>query len=357
MRYHRKFAGNKSRWLSALLAGALLAAAGCSKTEETATQAPAPKPVVELSYSIFFPATHIQYQMAEAWATEIEQRSSGRIKIHLYPGGTLTKPPQAYEGVISGISDLAMSCCAYTRGRFPLLEGLDLPVGYPDGKTASAVTHALVKKHQPAELDQVHVLYFHAHGPGILASKRPVRALADMQGLKVRATGLSAQVVEALGGVPVAMSQPETYESLQRGVVDATLCPMETLKGWKQGEVIESVTDSSVIGYTTAMFVVMNQAKWNVLPADLQQVFTEVSEEWVGRHGEAWDQADQEGAAFVKELGHEIIPLTPAEQQVWRDRVAPILTTYVERMREKGLDGKVFLDDLLAELAMRAAGR
>jgi len=51
------------------------------------------------------------------------------------------------------------------------------------------------------------------------------------------------------------MPQPETYEALQKGVVEATLCPIETLKGWKQGEAISFVTDSSSIGYTTAMFV------------------------------------------------------------------------------------------------------
>ena len=98
------------------------------------------------------------------------------------------------------------------------------------------------------------------------------------------------------------MPQPETYDALQKGVVDGTFCPIETLKGWKQGEVINSVTDTSAIGYTTAMFVAMNKKAWDKLPADLQEIFTEVSEEWVDKHGEAWNKADEEGRAFVKEL-------------------------------------------------------
>ena len=114
----------------------------------------------------------------------------------------------------------------------------------------------------------------------------------------MRATGLSSKIVESLGGTPVAMSQPETYEALQKGVVEATFCPVETLKGWKQGEVIDHVTDTSCIGYTTAMFVVINQAKWDSLSEDAQKVLTEVSAEWVDRHGGAWDQADAEGRAF-----------------------------------------------------------
>ncbi|MDT8391010.1 MAG: TRAP transporter substrate-binding protein [Lentisphaeria bacterium] len=301
---------------------------------------------VRLSYSVFFPATHVQCQTAEAWAEEIEKRTDGRVKISVYPGGTLTKPAQAYEGVVAGISDLAMTCPAYTRGRFPLLEALDLPVGYPDGKTASRVVDAMVRKYQPDEVSQVKTMYFHAHGPGILATRAPVTSLDDLRGMKIRATGLSAKLVEALGGVPVAMSQPETYEALQKGVVNGTFCPMETLKGWKQGEVISSVTDTSVVGYTTAMFVMMNKAKWDALPPDIQKVFDEVNREWVSKHGQAWDEADAAGAAFIKDLGHEVIPLSAAEQSVWLAKAATVLTDYVNRMDAKGLPGEALLNDI-----------
>ncbi len=321
---------------------------GCGKKESPASTEIKP---VELSYSIFFPPAHIQCKTGEEWAREVESRSGGRIKITTYPGGSLTKAPQCYEGVVNGISDIGMSCFAYTRGRFPLLEGLDLPLGYPNGVTASRLATELARKYQPKEVDDTHLLYIHAHGPGILASKKPVRSMADMKGLKVRATGLSSKIVEQLGGTPVAMSQPETYEALQKGVVDATLCPVETLKGWKQGEVISSVTDSSAIGYTTAMFVTMNKAKWEALPADLQAILTAVSEEWVARHGQAWDESDQEGAEFVKSLGHETLPLADGEAQKWKAAVQPILDDYATQAEAQGLPGRAFLKDLQEALA------
>jgi TRAP-type C4-dicarboxylate transport system substrate-binding protein len=169
----------------------------------------------------------------------------------------------------------------------------------------------------------------------------------DLNGLKVRATGLSSKIVAALGGTPVAMGQPDTYEALQRGVVDATFCPIETLKGWKQGEVIEAVTDTSAIGYTTAMFVTMNLDRWNSLPPQIQQVFNEVSDAWVDKHGEAWDEADREGLAFVKELGREIIELPGEEISVWKTKVQPILDAYVAQAESKSLPGRQFLDDAL----------
>ena len=306
---------------------------------------------VTLSYSIFFPAAHIQCQMAEAWAEEIAARSNGQVKINIYPGGTLTPADQIYEGVVSGISDIGMSCFAYTRGRFPLLEGLDLPLGYPNGAVATRIATEVVRQFEPEEVADTHILYVHAHGPGILASKQPVRTLDDLSGLKVRGTGLSAKIISQLGGVPVGMSQPETYEALQRGVVDATLCPVETLKGWNQGAVINTITDSSVIGYTTSMFVTMNTNTWNRLPEDIQAVFTEVSEEWVRHHGDAWDLADAEGMAFIEELGREVIPLSEEEQARWRAAVRPILDAYVQNCEEKGLPGGAFLETLQKMIA------
>jgi TRAP-type C4-dicarboxylate transport system substrate-binding protein len=315
-----------------------------------------PKPeTLTLSYSIFFPPTHIQCVTATNWAHEIEQRSGGRIKITIYPAGSLTKADQCYDGVVNGVSDLGMSCFAYTRGRFPLLEGLDLPLGYPDGATATRVANDIVRKYQPAELSDTHVLYVHAHGPGILASKKAVRTMDDLKGLKVRATGLSKMIAERLGAAPVGMSQPETYEALQKGVVEATLCPIETLKGWKQGEAIQYVVDSSAIGYTTAMFVVMNKDKWAKLPPDLQKVFTYVSQEYAAKHGAAWDAADHEGREFVTRLKREMIALSPAEQQRWKAAVQPVLDDYVKNAKAKNLPGDALLQDVQAQLAKASA--
>lgn len=351
---------NMKQWTVA--AGATLLAGVCLTACKPAGDKPSGEPVkpaevIKLSYSIFFPPTHVQCIAATNWANEIQRRTEGRVQITIYPAGNLTKADQCYEGVIKGISDLGMSCFAYTRGRFPLMEGLDLPVGYPNGMTATRIANAMVQKYQPAELADVKVLYVHAHGPGILASKKPVRSLAEMKGLKVRATGLSAKIVEALGATPVAMSQPETYEALSKGVVEATLCPIETLKGWKQGETIEYVVDSSAIGYTTAMFVVMNKDRWAKLPPEVQKVFTEVSQEWIAKHGEAWDQADQAGREFVSTLKRQFIQLPESEQQQWKTAVKPILDGFVKTSKEKNLPGDNLLADIQAEIAKVAAAK
>ncbi|MBN2449591.1 MAG: TRAP transporter substrate-binding protein [Lentisphaeria bacterium] len=340
---NRRFLG---AFVAVAVAVAVFVGTGCRKKE------PAPQarelPAVTLSYAIFFPASHIQCKVAEEWAAAVQEQSSGKITINIHPGASLLAPDKTYDGVVQGVADIGMSCFAYTRGRFPLLEGVDLPMGYPDGKTATAVANRIVSKYNPEELKDVHVLYVHAHGPGILASRRPVSTFEELKGLKVRATGLSGKIAEKLGAAPVGMSQNETYEALRKGVVDATLCPIETLKGWRQGEVIESVTRIPGIAYTTAMFVVMNRAKWEALPAEYQNLLTQLSAQYAASHGEAWDQADTEGRAFVDELKRTVVDFSETDNQRALEAMKPILDDYVKNTEAAGLPGARVLEDIRA---------
>jgi len=281
-----------------------------------------------LTYSIFFPPTHAQTKAAEAWAKEIEKRSAGNVKISIFPGGTLTPADQCYDGVVKGISDIGMSAFAYTRGRFPAMEALDLPLVYPNGRVATRVAYEFYLSMKPKALENVKVLYLHAHGPGLLCAEA---RRADLQSL---------EVFEALGAIPVAMPQGETYEALSKGIVDGTIGPIEVLKGWKQAEVIKSTTDCFDVGYTTAFFVVMNLKKWNALPPDVRKVFDDTSREWVDVHGKAWDEADKEGRAFTLSLGNQIITLSAQESARWKKAVRPTIEEYVKNADQKGVSGR-----------------
>jgi len=271
---------------------------------------------------------------------EIEKRTNGRVKISYFPGGTLTKPRVCYDGVVKGISDIGMSCFAYTRGKFPVMEAVDLPFGYESGKVATRVAWEYYKRMRPKELRDVKVLVIHAHGPGILAARKDVNSLGDIKGMKIRCTGLSSKIAKYLGAAAVAMPQNQAYEALQKGVVEGTFCPIEVLKGWKQGEVIDYVIETKALGYTTAMFVVMNKKKYESLPPDIQKVFDEVGEEWVDVHGNVWDSADRAGLKFVIELGKKIHGLSPAQEKLWLQSISPIIIEYQAKMEKKGLPAK-----------------
>ena len=93
--------------------------------------------------------------MADAWCKEVEKRTKGKVKVQYFPGQTLTKAKQVYDGTVQGMSDLGFCLFGYNRGRFPLMEVVDLPLGYKSGKAATQVANAVYEKFKPKELDDV----------------------------------------------------------------------------------------------------------------------------------------------------------------------------------------------------------
>lgn len=333
----------KNRVFSILLVLALLAVpvfSGCPAA------GPPPEKPIELTYSHMWPAVYGQATLIADWAAEIERRTDGKAKIIIYLSNSLTTGPECYEGVVKGTSDIGHQCLAYTRGRFPLSEVLDLP-GYPfNAMITVLIANDFYTKFKPTELADTHVLYMHTHIPGTISTiaGKPVRTLEDLKGLRIRATGLSAKIIEALGAVPVAMSASDAYDALQKGVVDGTVGTPNMLKGFRFAEVTKYSVVCPPVGYATAFAIEMNLDTWNSLPKEIQEVFDEVSQEWVEKTGERWNEIEIEGYEYAKGLGHEFIYLPESEAARWVEAVKPLSEAYVADMEAKGLPGKEALE-------------
>lgn len=294
---------------------------------------------IELRFSNFFPPAHKNSIIADQWCKEVEKRTNGRVKITYFAGNTLTPAAQTYDSVMKGIADIGESVLGYTAGRFPMMETIDMPLGYKSGYIATKMINAYYKRFKPKELDGVKVLYLHAHGPGILFTKTPVNKLEDLKGMKIRGTGFSAKTAKALGAAPVAMPQPDSYDALRTGVVDGILNPIEAMKGWKIGEVVKYTIENYGTAYTTSFFVVMNKEKWNALPKDIQQIIEKINEEWIEKQGMLWDEIDKEGRAFMIQKKNQFIKLSKEEESRWIAKVRPILDEHVQSLKAKNLPG------------------
>jgi TRAP-type C4-dicarboxylate transport system substrate-binding protein len=302
-------------------------------------------PTIRLTYSNFFPAAHIQSKLVDSWCKEVNAKTNGRVIVEHYPGQQLTKATECYEGVVQGKSDLGFSMCAYTAERFPVMGAVDLPLGYSSGKVATAVANEVYRKFKPKELSDTKVMYLHAHGPGFINTRvKAVKRLEDMKGLRLRAHGASARVVEALGGIAVSRPMPEAYDMIKKGVVFGAVHPFEAHDGWKMAEVDDYVTVCYSIAYTSTFFVVMNKDKWNSLPKDIQLIIEEINNEWVAQHGEAWDTSDEVGMRVFLDQGNMIIGLDKQEAARWKRAIAPVIDDYVEYLNKKGFNGKEIVD-------------
>jgi TRAP-type C4-dicarboxylate transport system substrate-binding protein len=302
---------------------------------------------VTLRYSNFFPPTHIQSKLAESWCKEVEKRTNGRVKVEYFPGQTLTKANQVYDGVVTGLSDVGLSIFAYTRGRFPVMAAVDLPLGYTSGKVATAVANDFVRQFNPKEVQDVKVMYVHAHGPGLIhtVKDKPVRKLEDMKGLKLRGHGTSALFQKALGATPVAKPMPECYQMIQKGVVEGASYPFEANKGWRLGEVAKNATAAFSAAYTTTFFVVMNKEKWNAFPDDIKTIIEGINKEWEAKHAEAWDTSDLLGIQFFLSQGGTIWGIDKDESARWEKAVSVVADDFVADMKKNGFaDAQKYVD-------------
>jgi len=298
---------------------------------------------VELNLAHFFPSSHpVEKDLVQPWIEAVKEATGGRIQITSYPGETLAGAAEIYNGVVTGITDIGISCFSYTRGRFPVLEVFELPgITYLNSKVAGKVAWEGISELDPEEVSDTHLLMVFATGPGDLLTRVPIENLDDLQGKEIRATGLSAQTLEVLGAVPVAMPQPETYEALSRGIVQGNLSPLEVLQGWRHAEVTDYVTLTPFL-YNTLFFMTMNLETWNALPTDLQETFAEVTAEYLEEVALGlWDGQNESALEWaVRETKEQIITLSEEETARWMELIVPIQENFAAKMAAIGVEGE-----------------
>jgi len=325
---------------------ASLVFAGCAKP------VPAPDKVIEMSWATGLPPFHggVKY-VAVPWAEMIGERTNGRVKIEIYPGGALCKDDKVYPSVVSGLVDIGPGVLAHYPGRFPLSSVMELPLlGFTSANDATKALWEVYEKFPEvrAEYSDVHMLWLKDKPLfQIQTVKKPVRTLEDLKGLKLRSIGgVAGEILTRLGGVPVVMPAPDSYLSMEKGVIDGSVFPWEAMESFKLYELVNYHTVVNL--YTGGDFVVMNLDLWNSLSPDIQEVFDEVSGAWgADFESKVWDEQDALGRESCLNAGNEIYTLPPEELEKWKEILQPMWTEWVADTEAKGLPGQAVLDEIL----------
>jgi TRAP-type C4-dicarboxylate transport system substrate-binding protein len=291
---------------------------------------------VRLKISNYFPPPSWQSKLLEEFGKELEARTGGEIKVQYFAGGSLLKAPATIKGIDSGIADIGLSHIEYTRGRFPVMEAAEMPVGYASAWVANELMNDFYHEFKPKEFDDYKVLWFHACAPSVIISTKPVRKLEDMKGLTFRAPGRFGDVIKALGGTPAPTPIMETYDAIAKGVIDGVFTPYETLRTFKFAEIAKYVTDTTFIGPCYPFYVVMNKKSYKKLTPDVKEIFDTVTGEYKEKYALMWNSIEFPGKAFGEEKGVEYISLPAEEKAKWEQAVQPVIEEYIKDMVSKG---------------------
>ncbi|MDD2236154.1 MAG: TRAP transporter substrate-binding protein [Kiritimatiellae bacterium] len=329
---------NQKKMISTLCFSACIAVlCGCSPSGKT------DKPIT-LTYANFPPASTFPCVQMERWKEEVEKRTKGKVAVQTFPGGTLLGAKDIFDGVKQGSADIGNFAMSYQPGRFPISEGVDLPIGFPSAYAATMTFCDVMDHFKPAEFNDVEVLTVFTCPPAAIMASAPVPALSALAGMELRVSGTGAELLKCLGGVPVAMPMSETPDALQKGVVQGLISSMEILKDMNFVSYCPHALRVNLNVVTFA--VVMNKTKYAALPEDVKAVFQELyrdQAEWTARYV---DQHVEDALVWSKENNPAFTLTNPSseDEKQLLQCVQPILEDYVASVSAKGLPG----EDVLA---------
>ncbi len=201
----------------------------------------------------------------------------------------------------------------------------------------------------------VKVLAVFTHGPGmVLNTKKPITKADDLTGMKFRVGGgMVNEIAKTLGMNVTLKPAPESYELLSTGVMDGTLFPAESVESFKIDKVIKHATTFPGGLYNTSFVFMMNQAKYDSLPADVKKIIDEQSGEFAARMlGRGWDKVDRRGLAFMQAAGVQFTKADAAFVGAVKTKTADLEDNWVKAAEAKGLkNAKQVLADYRAEIA------
>lgn len=300
--------------------------------------------------------THAKY--LAPWAERVQEQSGGRIKIEIFPSMSLGgKPPELYRQVRDGVADMIWTVLGYTPGVFTRSEVFELPFVHENSAEATNLAiQDLYAEHLAPDFTDVQPILLHVHpGQAIHMVKKPIRAVEDLKGLKLRTPSRTgAWMIESWGAEPVGMPVPALPQALSKGVVDGALIPFEIVLPFK----IQDLTKFSIEGHDSIRFgtivfmFAMNKERYQSLPDDLRAIIDANSGVNIAAEvGRVWDDFEPKGRAITAESGSEIITLEEAKLGAFRAHADEPIQRWIKEVADKGIDGAALVEAARAAIA------
>ena len=327
---------------------AFIAAAACALCT---TAAKADEPIT-LKFGFPNPPTAWIYAVGEAnWAKDIATRSGGKLTVQGFAGGSVVNQRNVYDRVLNGVVDFGYGPFGEISDQMPRSEVTNLPFESPDMVYSSAALWSMYKSGLLDEdFKRLRIITTFCLPPSGLHLNKAVAKLEDLKGEKIStAIRANGEVVERLGATVVAVTNPEAYGALQRGMAQGVALSDAGVTTFKLHEVTKYHL-ALPLGCSTGGFF-MNKESYTRLPQELRAALDAASGDQMAKYM-AEESKRQEGLAH-KQIeampGAVILALEPKELERWHARLRPV----AEEWAKTRPDGDKVLAAYRAEIAKR----
>lgn len=268
--------------LTVFLLAALFTVASLLTTVSTVEAAKDP---VEVKWAVFVPRELHSMPPLIEWSKQIEEKTKGAVKVKMYFAGEIAETKDLVSLARKGSIDIISTPPVYYSSIFPL-NGV-LQAYYPLNKTVEQAVYTWrglfrdIPELQE-EFAQQNMFLINRSCLGLyeMISKKPVKNLSDVEGMKIRIIGgdYPSSMVKAAGAVPVFQSMQDVYEGFLRGVTDGILLDAPAIATMRLAEIGKYVGFKwgSVLGWSTSI----NMDTWNALSPEAQEAIKQTSVTW-----------------------------------------------------------------------------
>ncbi len=303
---------------------------------------------IELKYATIYPPTHAFSIADQHWIQKVEKETSGKVKITPYWSGSLVSAREGYQDAIGGVADIVNASIAYEKAGFDLTKAQGgFYQGATDQETKLKIFWQLWEKYPEIrkEFADVKVIGLFTAPNMRLMTTKPVKSLADLKGMRIKAPVELVQPLKALGAEALIMPMTEVYESVNKGILTGLWGSHELYKSMKFVDVVKYETDLlSVIGPIPSR--ITPDSSWKKLPPDVQKVFEANKEWWSLECVREVEKVDAEGYELAKKSGIQFSQLPPSEVQKFHDLYETELAKSAKALDDKGLPGTKYYQDV-----------
>ena len=303
-----------------------------------ATSAAAQPVVMRISHQV--PPAHHMTKLLESFAADVKTRTNGGVEVQLYGSEQLAKAAENFPQVARGTIEAAMSVNFQWGTTIPEMSATLIPYAMSDLERIKRFPASEARKFLDAKLEQrgVHsVAWLYITRQTIVtSSKRPIIAVDDFKGVKIRGlNSMTDKGLAAAGAAPSAMPGSEVYQALQSGVLDAGLTDVSAGYSRKYYEVQKYGTVGPI--FTIYFHMYANPAWWAKLKPEHRQAIEAAASKV---EAEAIGVTEATADAAIRDLqgkGMTIHLQTPQEQAAWRAVMEkPVRDAFLQTAPEGG---------------------